>query len=402
MITSDNRTLTYKRGIWLALLIVSSLTARYYWLEHAARIDHEAQPTLDVFIGDIEENVTAQGKLEPKEYVDVGAQVTGQLQKLYVDIGDNVSAGQLLVEIDPRVYAARVQANEANIKNLQAQLAGQLAQEVFARQQFERNRELMKSKGVSEQDFQNSEFNLKKAAATADSIRAQIEQVQSTLSGDRANLSFTKIYAPMDGTVVTRTARLGQTLNANQTTPMILQLAKLDAMTVRAQVAEADVMRLKPDLPVYFTTLGAGERRWHGTVRQIMPSPEVVNNVVLYNVLVDVDNRDRQLMSGMSTQMFFVLGSARQVPLLPIAALGPRVPEADNDKGRAYRVKQQDGDQVQDKIVHVGLLNRRFAEVRDGVSVGAKLLPLVKMDDKDKANPKKKDKGYPTAGVPRL
>lgn len=384
------------------MLIVFGLTARYYWQEHAARTDHEDQPTLEVFIGDIEENVTAQGKLEPKEYVDVGAQVTGQLQKLYVDIGDNVSAGQLLVEIDPRVYAARVQANEANIKNLQAQLAGQLAQEVFSRQQFERNRELMKSKGVSEQDFQNSEFNLKKAVATADSIRAQIEQVQSTLSGDRANLGFTKIYAPMDGTVVTRTARLGQTLNANQTTPMILQLAKLDAMTVRAQVAEADVMRLKPDLPVYFTTLGAGERRWHGTVRQIMPSPEVVNNVVLYNVLVDVDNRDRQLMSGMSTQMFFVLGNARQVPLLPIAALGTRVAEADNDKGRAYRVKQQDGDQVQDKIVHVGLLNRRFAEIRDGVSVGAKLLPLVKMDDKDKANLKKKDKGYPTAGVPRL
>jgi macrolide-specific efflux system membrane fusion protein len=355
---------------------------------------------VEVFVGDIAENVTAQGKLEPKEYVDVGAQVTGQLQKLYVDIGDNVSAGQLLVEIDPRVYAARVQADEANIRNLHAQLAGQQAQVIFARQQFERNRELTKSKGVSEQDFQNSEFNLKKAVATAESIQAQIEQVQSTLSGDRANLGFTKIFAPMDGTVVTRTARLGQTLNANQTTPMIMQLAKLDAMTVRAQVAEADVMRLKPNLSVYFTTLGAGERRWQGTIRQILPSPEVLNNVVLYNVLVDVDNRDRQLMSGMSTQMFFVLSSASQVRLLPIAALGPRVPEADNEKGRAYRVKKLDGDTVQEKVVHIGSMTRRVAQVLDGVEVGAKLQPLLKVEDKN--NSKKKDKGYPTAGVPRL
>lgn len=384
----------------VAALLAVLLIAVFAWLGFNAKSAPEAsQQSLVVAVGDIEENVTAQGKLEPKEYVDVGAQVTGQLQKLYVDIGDDVKAGQLLVEIDPRVYAARVQADEANIKNLQAQLAGQQANVVFARQQYERNRELMKSKGVSEQDYQNSEFNFKKAVATADSIQAQIEQVQSTLQGDRTNLGYTKIYAPMDGTVVTRTARLGQTLNANQTTPMILQLAKLDAMTVRAQVAEADVMRLKPNLPVYFTTLGSGERRWQGTVRQIMPSPEVVNNVVLYNVLVDVDNRDRQLMSGMSTQMFFVLGKAEQVPLVPIAALGARVPQADSDKGKAYRVKVETADGAQEKVVHIGLRNRRFAEVRDGIQAGETLLTIGRQDE---GNGKKKDRGYPGAGVPRL
>ncbi|QPK64219.1 efflux RND transporter periplasmic adaptor subunit [Methylomonas sp. LL1] len=392
------RTIARKARLPIVLLLIAG--GGWYFLMPSKAGEDKNQTTLKVIVGDIEENVTAQGKLEPKEYVDVGAQVTGQLQKLYVDIGDDVTAGQLLVEIDPRVYAARVQADEANIKNLRAQLAGQQANVVFARQQFERNRELMKIKGVSEQDFQNSEFNLKKAVATADSIQAQIEQVQSTLSGDRANLSFTKIFAPMDGTVVTRTARLGQTLNANQTTPMILQLAKLDAMTVRAQVAEADVMRLKPDVPVYFTTLGSGGRRWHGTVRQILPSPEVVNNVVLYNVLVDVDNRDRQLMSGMSTQMFFVLGSAEQVTLIPVAALGARMADADNDKGRAYKVKQVDGDGVTEKIVHVGLLNRRFAEARDGIEAGAELLSAARLDDK--TNGRKKDKGYPASGTPRL
>lgn len=358
----------------------------------------EAKNEIIVTLGDIEENVTAQGKLEPKEFVDVGAQVTGQLQKIYVQIGDNVTAGQLLAQIDPRIYAARVQADEANIKNLQAQLVGQQAQVVFARQQFERNLALFKSKGVSQQDYQNSDFNLKKAVATAASIQAQIEQVQSTLIGDKTNLGYTKIYASMDSTVVDQKAREGQTLNANQQTPMILQLAKLDTMTVRAQVAEADVMRLRSDLPVYFSTLGSGDRRWQGKVRQILPTPEVINNVVLYNVLVDVDNHDRQLMTGMSTQMFFVLGKAEQVPQIPVAALGARIRDEDNQNGAAYKVKEITDQGVQEKTVHIGLKTRRFAEIRDGVTVGAKLQTIVKSGDKDK----KKDKGYPAAGVPRL
>jgi len=383
---------------WILVLIIASV-GLYFW-KRPQQPDEKQQATLEVAVGDIEENVTAQGKLEPKEYVDVGAQVTGQLQKLYVDIGDNVKLGQLLAEIDPRVYAARVRADEANIKNLQAQLAGQRAQVVFARQHYERNRELMKTNGVSQYDFQNSEFNLKNAIATADAIQAQIEQVESTLSGDRTNLGYTKIYAPMDGTVVDRTARLGQTLNANQTTPMIMQLAKLDAMTVRAQVAEADIMRLKPGLPVYFTTLGAFDRRWHGVVRQILPSPEVVNNVVLYNVLVDVENRDRQLMSGMSTQMFFVLGKAGNVPLIPVAALGQRLPKADNDNGRAYKVKVMAADGIQERIVHIGLQNRRFAEVREGVKAGSKLLSLLRQ--KENGNGKRKGGTYPMASTPKL
>ncbi|MCX7092457.1 MAG: efflux RND transporter periplasmic adaptor subunit [Methylobacter sp.] len=352
--------------------------------------------TVTVTLGDIEENVTAQGKLEPKEFVDVGAQVTGQLQKIYVQIGDNVSAGQLLAQIDPRIYAARVQADEANIKNLQAQLVGQQAQIVFSQQQYERNRQLLKTNGISQQDYQNAEFNLKKAVATADSIQAQIEQLQSALSGDKTNLGYTKIFASMESTVVDQKAREGQTLNANQQTPTILQLAKLDTMTVRAQVAEADVMRLKPDLPVYFSTLGSGERRWQGKVRQILPTPEVINNVVLYNVLVDVDNHDRQLMTGMSTQMFFVLGKAEQVAQIPVSALGAHVRNEDNANGAAYRVKEVTEHGVQDKIVHVGLRTRRFAEIRDGVAVGAQLQTVARSDDK------KRDKGAPAAGVPRL
>src|SRR5690606_2265467 len=134
---------------------------------------------------------------------------------------------------------------------------------------------------------------------------------------------------------VSQTAREGQTLNANQQAPIILQIANLDVMTVRVQVAEADVTRLKPGLPVYFTTLGMMDKRWHGRVRQILPSPETVNDVVLYIVLIDVDNRDHQLLTGMSAQVFFEIGKAHDVLTVPVAALGRRVPAKDSDRGRA-------------------------------------------------------------------
>ncbi len=385
-----------RRFLWIFILIVAGAVG--YNLLKPKQSKDENTYVVTVTLGDIEENVTAQGKLEPKEFVDVGAQVTGQLQKIYVQIGDNVTAGQLLAQIDPRIYASQVQADEANIKNLQAQLVGQQAQVVFSQQQYDRNRALIKTKGVSQQDYQNSEFTIKQATATAVSIQAQIEQVQSTLSGDKTNLGYTKIYAPLDSTVVDQKAREGQTLNANQQTPMILQLAKLDIMTVRAQVAEADVMRLRPDLAVYFTTLGSGERRWQGVVRQILPTPEVINNVVLYDVLVDVENHDRQLMTGMSTQMFFVLGKAEQVPQIPVAALGPRVRKEDNQNGEAYQVKEVTEQGVQEKIVHVGLRTRRFAEIRDGIALGAQVQVTVRVEDKSN----KTATGYPRSSGPRL
>ncbi len=323
--------------------------------------------------GHIEDVVTAQGKLETKEYVDVGAQVSGQLKKLNVQIGDVVKKGDLIAEIDPRVYQARVQVDEAHLKTLQAQLAEQQAQVTNARQVYERNRRLIKSNATSQETLEASESAWKEALARVASIKAQIEEQRSTLDGDQTNLSYTKIYAPMDGTVVSQTAQEGQTLNANQQAPVIVQLANLDRMTVRAQVAEADVMRLKPGTPVYFTTLGAQDRRWHGKVRQILPTPEVINDVVLYNALVDVDNRDRQLMSGMSTQMFFVLGEANNVPLIPIAALGKRAKDQDNNQGQAYHVKVKDGRTVTDRIVYIGLMNRTMAEIRSGLAAGAEV-----------------------------
>jgi macrolide-specific efflux system membrane fusion protein len=340
----------------------------------AEKESNSAGNVIEIVSDDIEEVVTAQGKLEPKNYVDVGAQVSGQLKTVRVAIGDNIKEGDLIAEIDPQIYEARLAANEARLRTLEAQRVEQQVIADQAQQMRGRNEKLQKSGAVSKQAFEDAETALKIASAKLAAVEAQIDESRSTIEGDKASLNYTRIFAPMSGTVVLQGVRAGQTLNANQSAPMIVQLADLDTMTVRAQVAEADIMRIKAGMPVYFKTLGSRERRWQGKVRQLLPSPEVINDVVLYNVLVDVDNADRQLMSGMSTQMFFVVGNAMNVPVLPTAALMRRAPRQDSEKGEAYQVRVADGEGSSERIVHVGLMDRSKAEIRAGLSLGDRII----------------------------
>ena len=347
----------------------------WYWYAAAARKPgQDALQPVAITRGTIEEVVTAQGKLEAKQYVDVGTQVSGQLKKIYVQIGDTVTKGQLVAEIDPRVYEAQVEASEAHINSLMAQLNQQKAQAVLAEQTLKRNQSLITADAVSKQALQESESQAAAAKAQVDSIAAQIQETESNLKGIRTNLGFTKIYAPMSGTITTMPAREGQTLNANQTAPTVLQVANLDVMTVRAQVAEADVTRLKEGMPAYFTTLGNTEQRWRGTVRQIQPAPEIVNDVVLYDVLIDVKNEGRQLMTGMTTQVFFIFGRAENATIIPAEALTRRAANQDNDAGKAYRVTVVANSGQEQRVIHVGLQTRAQAQVTDGLTVGERVL----------------------------
>lgn len=295
-------------------------------LKHFLQSEDEAPSyqTATVTRGNIEDSIGSLGSLEPKEYVDVGTQVSGQLQRLLVDIGDQVEEGQLLAEIDPTVFESRVRNSRATLTQLQAQLALQKAEQTLALRRLERNRALFAERAVSEDVLLASETEVEANRARLESLAAQIDAAQASLEGDLANLGYTKIYAPMSGTVVDVSAIQGQTINASQTAPTIVRIANLDVMTVRAQVSEADVIRIREGMPVYFTTLGMPERRWRATVRQVLPTPQVLNNVVLYNVLIDVDNQDRALMTSMTAQVFFLLAEAQDVLVIPADALRGR------------------------------------------------------------------------------
>ena len=364
-----------RRNKVIALLVVASFVAGgCYWYAAAQKPQSDSLRPIAVTRGTIEEVVTAQGKLEAKQYVDVGTQVSGQVKKIHVDIGDAVTKGELLAEIDPRVYQAQVEANEARINSLKAQLNQQKAELTLAEQNLKRNQNLIAINAVSQQVLQESESQAAVAKAQVESIAAQIQETESNLQGNRTNLGFTKIYAPMAGTVTTMPAREGQTLNANQTTPTVLQVANLDIMTVRANVAEADVNRLKEGMAVYFTTLGNSERRWQGKVRQILPSPQIVNDVVLYDVLIDVKNEGRQLMSGMTTQVFFIFGKAENATIIPAEALTRPVPKEDSELGKAYRVSVMTETGREQRLIYVGLQTRTQAEVKGGLKAGERVL----------------------------
>jgi macrolide-specific efflux system membrane fusion protein len=358
----------------IALLLLSGVGAAF--VIFAAK--EEAKETTEAFTVtrcDIKDTITAQGTLEPKDYVDVGAQVSGQIKKLYVDIGDVVKQGDLLAELDPQVYQSLRDGDAAKLNSLKAQLEQQQAQTAYDRLQYKRAEKLAKAGATALSELEEKDKALKVSEATIKSLEAQIAEAQAALDKDIINLGYTKIYAPMSGIVSDRKAREGQTLNANQTTPTILQIANLDIMTIRAEIAEADVMRLKSGMSADFTTMGEQERRWTGAIRQILPTPEVVNDVVLYNALIDVENKDGQLMNGMTAQVFFVAQSVDQVLCLPPRALGRLASSAESEGTRTYHVLVQEGRaEPKDRVVKVGLMTRATAQILDGLSEGDQVI----------------------------
>ena len=364
------RSLYSSKRFWatiIALLIAGSVIWHF-----TARSAHKTQRTVTVQTGTVEDVVTAQGILEPKNYVDVGLQVSGQIKKLHVDIGDTVKKGQLLAEIDPRIYQSKLDQDTALLHSLQAQVSEQKAALLLTQQQQRRNQKMIAGKAISQDTFEQGAAALAQAKAKLQALKAQVEQTNSTLRADRTNLEYTKVYSPMDGTVATLPVREGQTLNSVQSAPTLMRVADLKVMTDRVQVAEADVMRLKTGTSVYFTTLGEMEQKYTTTVRLIQPSPEVLNNVVLFDVLIDAENTDGRLMDGMNTQVFFVLGRAENTAILPVDALGARLQNKDNTTGKAYFVRVVG--QEKPVVVYTGLSDRTHIEIRSGLKAGDKVI----------------------------
>ncbi len=336
---------------------------------------------------DLESSVTALGVLQPRHYVDVGAQVSGQIVALRVQPGAVVAKGQLLVEIDPSVQQATVDAGRASLAGLRAQRDEQQAQHRLAQQQHARQQQMAADGATREEDVQGAQAALASAAARVRNLQAQMAQTQATLKADEARLGYTRIYAPMAGTVVSVEAREGQTLNATYQTPNVLRIADLSAMTVWSEVSEADVRRIKAGMPVYFTTLGESRRQWQGRVRQLLPAPPVpesksgggeggarpsaaAGKVVVYTALFDVDNADGELMPQMTAKVSFVEYARKDVLTVPLAAL---TPVAGRDDRFTARVLHADG-RLEPRELRIGARNRLTAQVLEGARAGERLV----------------------------
>ena len=376
----DSPSLSFSR-VLVVLIVIVLLAGGAFWAYrhfYAAGNNTADVTTTAVSRGDIDVLVSATGVLEPSNFVDVGAQVSGLLDVIHVRVGEPVRKNQLLADIDPTIYLARVDANRAQLKNQQAQLADRKAQLTLANIQFQRQNNLYREDATTRENLQIAEASLASAKAQLAMLQAQLEQTASTLRAEEANLDYARIYSTMDGTVVSITARQGQTLNTSQQAPVLMRIADLSTMKVRAQVSEADVGRLTPGDRVYFTTLGEPGKQIYGQLDYIEPTPEVLNNVVLYNAFFSVPNEAGRLLPSMTAQVFFVVEQAQNVL---------RVPAATVAAGGVW-LQQASGELIERQI-EVGISNRIYTEVRKGLADGDLVnLPVPTISDANDSRPK--------------
>lgn len=374
---------TTRRGRVLLLIVVLAVLAAIV----AWSLRKPAAPPLatsPVVRGDIEQTVEATGVVDAYKLVSVGAQASGQIKSLKVQLGDTVKEGDLIAEIDATTQQNQVLNAQATLDQVKAQRAVQQAGLREAELEFARQQQMLAAEATSRAEFDTAEARLKTARAQIQSFDAQIKGRETELGTARANLAYTRITAPMDGTVVAVVAEEGRTVNANQTAPTIVMLARLDLVTVNAEVSEADVVKIKPGMPVYFTTLGEPDRKYHATLRQVNPAPSSIANesssssssssssassAVYYNALFDVENPDRSLRIDMTAQVSVLLKQAKDVLTIPAVALGA--------KGRdgQYTVQVADADGMPSpRKVRVGINNGAMAEVLSGLQEGDKVV----------------------------
>ncbi|MGZ9706776.1 macrolide transporter subunit MacA [Pseudomonas sp. GNP013] len=366
------------RKIGLFTLLAIAIGLIIYTLQTPA--DTPQYLTATAERGDIENAVLATGLLEGIKQVDVGAQVSGQLKSLKVKVGDKVKKGQWLAEIDPLILQNTLRKAQVDEENLQAQRRATAAQLKQAKSVYERYKGLQIDESVSRQDFEDAESTYQVQQANLLSLDAQIKSAHIQIDTAKVNLTYTRINAPIDGDVVGIVTQEGQTVIANQLAPVLLKLADLDTMTVKAQVSEADVIHISPGQQVYFTILGEADKRYYAKLRGTEPAPQNFletqsagtpkqNTAVFYNALFDVPNPDHRLRIAMTAQVRIVLDTAQGALMVPVAALGAR----NNDGSYALRVLDAKG-KAQARNVKTGINNNVKVQILDGLVEGDKVV----------------------------
>ena len=322
-------------------------------------------------IGDIENNVMASGKVKALNTVDVGAQVSGEVTRLFVEVGDEVKKGDLIAQIDQvtqknnlsneqasleqseaALQSARAESlsRQASLKSAQADLASRQAELRQAQADFSRLQGLLAIDAISQQDYDTQATKVATAQASVANARAAIETAKAAIATTEANinsqqaalrksqtnvstaqedLSYTTIRAPMSGTVVSVTTEQGTTVNANQTAPTIVTLADLSTVRINAQISEADVINVKAGLPVYFNIIGNPDQKYDATLKAIEPAPEKISDTsstdaaIYYVGYIEVPNTERRFRIDMTAQVYIVINQAKDALLIPSAALQP-------------------------------------------------------------------------------
>jgi len=354
-----------KKLYWLLFLLV---VIGAFWLWSVLNTPVVQYQTLIVRKSTLQQSVLATGKLDALRKVDVGAQVSGQLQTLSVSIGDKVKKDQLLGVIDPEQAENQIKEVDATLMELRAQRQQAVAQSQLASQTLSRQQALAKTQLISQQDLDIARTDLAVKKAQIATIDAQIKRNQASLSSAQTNLEFTRIIAPMAGEVTQITTLQGQTVIAAQQAPNILTLADLSTMLVKAQVSEADVIHIKPGLKVWFTVLGSPTERYEGVIKDILPTPDKVNEAIFYNARFEVPNLNGLLRLDMTAQVHIQLAEIKDIITIPLAALGEPVGE------NRYNVTILRNGETKVREVTIGTRNDTQVQVLKGLEEGEEVV----------------------------
>ncbi|MFM2622884.1 efflux RND transporter periplasmic adaptor subunit [Vibrio owensii] len=361
------------KAIITCLMIGSLGSGAYYYQTQNAQ--QEMVYTTDmVRRGNIEDVVLTNGVLYPNKLVNVGAQVSGEIEQIAVELGQEVQQGELIGQIDNLTQQNELKEAIASLDSIEAQIRAKQAMIKQSTSTFKRYKSMLSNKASSQADYDSAEAELAIYEAELDQLVAEKQKAEINVDTARLNLSYTTIDAPMSGTVVYVSVEEGQTVNTNQSTPSIVEIADLDTMVVRAQISEADVIHASEGQQAYFSILGESNTRFSGVLRSIEPGPTLMDgddsnleigdsDAIYYNARFEVKNPDRLLRIGMTAQVSIVLDSADDVLMIPAQIL------QSSGKGIFQVPVIQDGE-VELRQVEVGLNNNVYAEVTSGLQEG--------------------------------
>ncbi|SIR21990.1 membrane fusion protein, macrolide-specific efflux system [Paracoccus thiocyanatus] len=371
-----------------ALLVLIALALAALWAGLAGTTQGQssapAHVSAPVTRGDVEMAVMAEGRLKPQNLVAVGAQVSGRITELAVSLGQRVEQGDLIAQIDSVQQTNELRTAQAALANLRAQMAERQAVLVLAEKTLERSESLIRSSAAARSTIDSAQQDVAVARAQIAALEAQIAQAEVAIEIAQTDLDYTRVTAPIAGTVLAIVSQAGQTVNAVQSSPTIVVLGQLDRMNVHAEISEADIGKVEPGQQVRFTLLDDSGRSYRGVLASIAPAPQSIVNdsalqggsttdsassAIYYTGIIPVENPDGRLRSYMTAQVSIILGAAQDVLTIPSSALGPRNP----DGSHQVRVVAAGG-AIQTRDVVIGLNDKVVAEVVSGLDEGERVV----------------------------
>lgn len=315
----DKENCMKKYLIILAAVLAIAATGGYFFYKRTPEITYK---TARIERGTVVSTVAATGNLSAVTTVQVGTQVSGTIQKLYVDFNSRVKKGQAIAEIDPSLFNASVEQSRGNFLSAEANLQKAKVTLADAERTLGRNRKLLEDGIISQADYDVSETALQSAKAAVKAAEGSVAQTRGSLMQSGTNLRYSVIRSPVDGVVISRAVDVGQTVAASFSTPTLFTIAKdLTKMQIEVSVDEADISRIQLHQQVTFTVDSYPEQSFHGQVVQIRSAPIITQNVVTYVVVVTVDNSDLKLKPGMTANVSIEVARKDDVLKLPPAAL---------------------------------------------------------------------------------